>query len=245
MYTIAICDDDKEYRETIKKIIKGAEIINEEEIQFYDYDSGKKLLSCVDVLHNLIFLDIRMPGIDGNRTAELLRISNKEAVIVFCSNYFEPTLESINIGRPFRYIMKDINDTNLKKEIGDILREIQRKHRMKYLTVTLTGRMIKILINDVLYISIAKRGSFIYKANNGKIEEIHCRETIKELYPKLVDEGFEYAHNSYVVNLEKVVDLNRTSLKLNGGIELNISRSKKRKFEEHFMQFLQKESGKR
>ena len=29
---------------------------------------------------------------------------------------FEPTPDSINVGQPFRYIMKDLHDRSLKKE---------------------------------------------------------------------------------------------------------------------------------
>ena len=68
------------------------------------------------MLHELIFVDIRMPGLNGNETVLRLRECNQDAVLVFCSNYFEPTPDSINIGQPFRYIMKDLYDKSLKQK---------------------------------------------------------------------------------------------------------------------------------
>ena len=64
MCKIAICDDDKEYREKIKTVIETEGILSSNEIRFYEYESGKELLEDADILHDLIFMDMRMPGLD-------------------------------------------------------------------------------------------------------------------------------------------------------------------------------------
>ena len=93
MYKIAICDDDKRYRKTIREIIEHENSLPENEIRFYEYESGNELLKHTDILHELVFIDIRMPGLDGNQTALKLRNYNKDAVLIFYSSYFEPTVE--------------------------------------------------------------------------------------------------------------------------------------------------------
>lgn len=98
MYKIAICDDDKRYRKTIREIIEHKNSLPENEIRFYEYESGNELLKHTDILHELVFIDIRMPGLDGNQTALKLRNYNKDAVLIFCSSYFEPTVDSIKEG---------------------------------------------------------------------------------------------------------------------------------------------------
>lgn len=95
MYKIAICDDDKRYRKTIREIIEHKNSLPENEIRFYEYESGNELLKHTDILHELVFIDIRMPGLDGNQTALKLRNYNKDAVLIFCSSYFEPTVDSM------------------------------------------------------------------------------------------------------------------------------------------------------
>lgn len=125
MYKIAICDDDKRYRKTIREIIEHENSLPENEIRFYEYESGNELLKHTDILHELVFIDIRMPGLDGNQTALKLRNYNKDAVLIFYSSYFEPTVDSINFGQPFRYIMKDLHDTSLRREIAAIMTEVR------------------------------------------------------------------------------------------------------------------------
>lgn len=212
MYKIAICDDDKNYREKIEKVIETEGILPKSEIRFYEYESGKELLENADILHDLVFMDMRMPGLDGNKSVLKLREYNRAAILVFCSGYFEPTPDSINIGQPFRYIMKDLHDRSLKREIPAILSKVKLHCGDYSVTVTSAGRVIRIYTEDILYICLAKRGCSIYVARQGEIDEMHCKESLGDLYERLAGRGFEYAHNSYIVNLAKVEGLEKNML---------------------------------
>ena len=238
MYKIAICDDDKNYREKIEKVIETEGILPKSEIRFYEYESGKELLKNADILHDLVFMDMRMPGLDGNKSVLKLREYNRAAILVFCSGYFEPTSDSINIGQPFRYIMKDLHDRSLKREIPAILSKVKLHCGDSSVTVTSAGRVIRIYTEDILYICLAKRGCSIYVARQGEIDEMHCKESLGDLYERLAGRGFEYAHNSYIVNLAKVEGLEKNVALLQMGIQLNVSRSRKGQFADALIMFL-------
>lgn len=215
MYKIAICDDDKRYRKTIREIVEHENSLPENEIRFYEYESGNELLKHTDILHELVFIDIRMPGLDGNQTALKLRNYNKDAVLIFCSSYFEPTVDSINFGQPFRYIMKDLHDTSLRREIAAIMTEVKRRFLNDYaVTVTSAGKIIRIYVENILYVSRAKRGCEITIVKEQEKETVRCREAFGELYEQLKDQGFAQAHYSYIVNLGKVEGLEKGVLRL-------------------------------
>lgn len=131
MYKIAICDDDKRYRKTIREIVEHENSLHENEIRFYEYESGNELLKHTDILHELVFIDIRMPGLDGNQTALKLRNYNKDAVLIFCSSYFEPTVDSINFMNVIGMILR--RRTKLKvmyvlyMEVGKVFQHNQKK----------------------------------------------------------------------------------------------------------------------
>ena len=215
MYKIAICDDDKRYRKTIREIIEHENSLPENEIRFYEYESGNELLKHTDILHELVFIDIRMPGLDGNQTALKLRNYNKDAVLIFYSSYFEPTVDSINFGQPFRYIMKDLHDTSLRREIAAIMTEVKRRFLNDYaVTVTSAGKIIRIHVENILYVSRAKRGCEITIVKEQEKETVRCREAFGELCEQLKDQGFAQAHYSYIVKLGKVEGLFETIISI-------------------------------
>lgn len=165
-------------------------------------------------------------------------------ILVFCSSYFEPTPDSINIGQPFRYIIKDLHDKSLKCEMPTILSEVKRRFSSVHMvTVTSTGRFMRIHLKEILYICLAKRGCRLYKMKGDHIEEIHCKESLGELYEQLKQQGFVYAHNSYIVNLENVEGVAKNVLSLKGGLQLNISRSRKPQFTEALFKYMQERCG--
>ena len=94
MCKIAICDDDKEYREKIKTVIETEGILSSNEIRFYEYESGKELLEDADILHDLIFMDIQMPKMDGYTATREIRTLNDPKcanipIIAMTANAFE------------------------------------------------------------------------------------------------------------------------------------------------------------
>lgn len=111
MYKIAICDDDKNYREKIEKVIETEGILPKSEIRFYEYESGKELLENADILHDLVFMDMRMPGLDGNKSVLKLREYNRAAILVFCSGYF-------NIKLSVQWVLKvTLSSCEMQKEM--------------------------------------------------------------------------------------------------------------------------------
>ncbi|MEY8352006.1 LytTR family DNA-binding domain-containing protein [Lachnospiraceae bacterium 54-53] len=236
MYTIGICDDDPVYRAAVIKYICEMQDIGGK-AEIYEYGSGQELLDDIEKMHDLIFLDIQMPGIDGNKTARLLRERNQQAVLVFCTNYYNPTPETFKV-QPFRYIIKDLQDRMLKEDMEAIIREMGRRTEISYLTVHTGEGITKIPVREILYISILKRGAEIHLWNMTKHEELVCREKVRDLYYMLKPQGFEYAHSSYLVNLEHVVRCSQSALVLKDHTELSISRSRRIQFEKSFIDFL-------
>lgn len=235
MYKIAICDDIERYREIIREVIDAQEIAGG--VSYYEFESGEKLLEGLWQCFNLVFLDIQMPGIDGKETAKKLRKYLPDTVLVFCTNYQELTPELIKV-QPYRYITKDLHNTMLNKEIGDIIYEMIYKSNDNYFTILQDGNVKRVPIKSIIYISVAKRGSIVHMYNADKKEEEFTKEHIKDIYSKRQSEGFEYAHSSYIVNLANIIQLNKNILMMKGNITLNISRSKKPGFDKKFADFL-------
>ncbi len=189
MYRIAICDDEKEYREIIKKLVRESDIIIDE-IDFYEFTTGEELLNA-DIKFDLLFLDIYMPGINGNMAAVKFREHNPDCILIFCTNYQQPLPENFKV-YPFRYILKDIYDKDLKDEMPDILWAMIKKNRQLYTSITNDGEVIRILNDEILYLTIEGRKTKLVCYNEKETYNIVSREKLKDLYMRLHRETFEY-----------------------------------------------------
>lgn len=238
MFKVAICDDDKKYQKVVEMMLQADEMLREQMI-LHTYASGEELLAHAWQQYDLVFLDIQMPGMDGNETAMRLRKISPDLVLVFCSGYHRPTPDSFK-AQPFRYIIKDQEHRMLRDEMCAIVRKMKTNSSYPKVTLTADGMLIRLPVHDILYISVAKRGAVVHTFSAHVQPQIFCRETVKILYEELQEEGFVYAHNSYIVNLCHVIQLNKTVLRLEDGTQLNISRSKKAQFDQVFAEYLHK-----
>lgn len=95
MLKIAICDDEKVFRDNINKYV--AAYLNEKEISYEidTFSSGKEIIDLgIEIKqYNIIFLDINMDDVDGIVTAQKIREYSSEIYIVFVTAYINYSLE--------------------------------------------------------------------------------------------------------------------------------------------------------
>lgn len=112
MLKIAICDDEKVFRDNINKYV--AAYLNEKEISYEidTFSSGKEIIDLgIEIKqYNIIFLDINMDDVDGIVTAQKIREYSSEIYIVFVTAYINYSLEGYKVDA-IRYLLK--NNTNL------------------------------------------------------------------------------------------------------------------------------------
>lgn len=241
-YKIAICDDDMNYVEYIKNLIREC---FKGKLEFFTYSSGERLLRDSEVMHDALFIDMQLGGIDGTETARKLRARNRNAVLVFCSGVVNPTPESIKV-TPYRFLLKQFDDKTMRREITEILEKMVRSYKEAYILTRSEDGLARVYVNDIAYISKAKRGSSIHLLEPEKYEvkdELLTNLHVSVLYEQLHKYGFEFAHNSYLVNCRWVVRFDKTYLVLEGGGELNISRSHYNEFKKGFIKFWDKYGG--
>lgn len=232
MYYIAICDDDCNFIKYIKNMLLQSEL-RKEEAFFYEYSSGEELIQSLDTCEkiDLLILDMQMKELDGHETARCFRNQFPSSVIVFCSGVCLPTVETFET-TPFRYLLKEYTDERMIQELKVIIQEM----RNKFIEPTIIGMWkyctVKLSLDEILYISIARRGSNIYV--NPQIikyefeNRISSKRKVAELYLILKPYGFEYAHNSYIVNLDHIKRMTTKELELSDGTLLSIARSKEK-----------------
>ncbi len=108
--------------------------------------------------------------------------------------------------------------------------------------------VMRLYPDEIMYVSKGKRGSYIHiekeKQTYGFEEKITSKYNVEQLYSILKEYGFEYAHNSYIVNFKFIKKKTATELELLDGTILSIARSKEKNFRLTFEQWIKLEEEK-
>ena len=232
---IAICDDDRDFIQYLKEMICQCGF-GQNDITFYEFLSGEECVSEMEAMQScdLLVLDMQMEKMDGHATAKHFREIYPNSILVFCSGVCSPTDESFKT-TPYRYLQKNYSDEKMLHELEEIIKKVINTKSVPYIIGKNHYNLIKLRPSDILYIENYKRGSQIHVREETKSYSFEDRITTKtklaELYGTLKSYGFEYAHNSYIVNMNYVIKLSSNGvLKLDNGCELNVSRSKSKSF---------------
>ncbi len=123
MYKILLTDDESLEREGLKIIIKE---ILKDQVAFEEARLGREAISICDVFKpHIIFMDIRMPGMNGIEASEFIKKKHKDTIIIILSAYddFELAQQAIRVGVD-DYILKPARPTDiestLKKHISKL-----------------------------------------------------------------------------------------------------------------------------
>lgn len=227
-FSVAICDDDKRYVKHLRDLIQEDEKIFND-LGFSFYFTGYDLLAGDVTRFDLLVMDMVLPNADGRKIAQEFRKRNPKAMLVFCTGKKSPIPEDFRLGT-YRYIRKE-PVFQLKRDFQDTVDELYRRHAKEQMVVTASKRYVVLNIEDILYIDIVKNGSRVhYYDERGNLCHLEIKEKLREVYEKVVPFGFEYPHNSYIVNCHKIKYWATRDIELIDGTCLNISRSKAKTF---------------
>ena len=108
------------------------------------YQDSRKFLDEIDNYINeldLIFLDIKMPGIKGLELAEIIISKNEDIEIIFVTAYDEYAVEAFEINA-LDYLLKPISEKRFKKTVTRITSVLDEKEeKKKKLKINTLGRI--------------------------------------------------------------------------------------------------------
>lgn len=229
-YRVLVVEDDPHIAESLTDMLE----ILDHEIQGVaeSYDEAVNLLNQKDI--DLALLDIQLKGEkSGIDLAEYIR-SNQAVPFIFTTAYADnDTIKKAAEHSPYGYIvkpygMKDINagieiaiqnhQSIGQKNSG----EDQGLFTSESLFVKANSRIIRINISDILYVE-AKGDYAVFKT----IEKGYVvQTTFKNVESNLNPNQFVKVHRSFIVNLEKIVDIEDNSLLIQDHV-IPISRGQK------------------
>lgn len=165
---------------------------------------------------DLIFLDIHMPDFNG---FDFIRTLKDPPYIILTTADAEFAIQAFEYDCIVDYLVKPIKPERFKKSIQKVGAKINEKitastnNKEKQQTgddfyININKRLIKIDIQSI-YLVQAK-GDYIYLKTDNKNYTVHS--TLKKIEEKLPDHIFLKIHRSYIININKIIDIEDNSV---------------------------------
>jgi len=110
---VLIVDDEPLARDRLKRMLStigGCSVVGEA-------GSGEQALSAAEELSpDLVFMDVRMPGMDGLAAAQYLADINPPPAVIFCTAYDDYAVEAFS-SQAIGYLLKPIKQAELESAI--------------------------------------------------------------------------------------------------------------------------------
>ncbi len=237
---VSICDDEAAVQELIARKVKR--ICTEAEISFFT--SGEELLS-EENFGDILFLDIRLAGQDGMKTARALRKRDKKTVLIFVTAFKEYVFEAFDVGA-FHYLVKPFDDEKFAKVFSLAVKQWEEvrnfsencgEERSRYLFVKKGGLSTKIFLEDIIYAEVLNRKVTLH----GREGDLEYYGKLSEL-EKMAGEDFFRSHRAYLVNFKYVERYSATEIVLEKGCAL-MAKKNYSAFVKKFMWYNQRKKG--
>lgn len=155
---------------------------------------------------DLIFLDIQMPHLTGTDFVKSLRHSPR---IIFTTAYKEYALEGFELDA-IDYLLKPVRFERFLRAINKAFPQQPatqsfpasplKKPDAGFIYIKAERKLVKVLLDDILYIESARDYLKVYTQNG----YIITRQTISSIEAMLSGSEFIRIHRSYIVSLKKI-----------------------------------------
>lgn len=177
---------------------------------------------------DLLFLDIQMPVLSGNN---LLKTLQSPPLVVFTTAYTEYAIEAYDLNVvdyllkpfPFERFLQAVQKAKQLLNTRQAGSPGQSPVSPDFLSLKVDGKLVKVFVEDILYIEGLKEYVRFVCNGNRKYVTLESLRNLEELLPS---QQFSRVHKSYIVAKAKVSALDGNMLEI-GTVKIPISRGKR------------------
>lgn len=154
---------------------------------------------------DLMFLDVRMPRMNGNEFLKSLRLPPK---VIFTTAYPEYALEGYELDVvdyllkpvPFDRFLKAVNKAFPAGALPEEKTEVKEKKKQAFVYFRIDRKMKKVMLDDILYIESMKDYIKLFTSEGTLI----TKQSISSVEEMLPGKEFARVHRSYIVSLNNI-----------------------------------------
>ena len=154
---------------------------------------------------DLVFLDIRMPGVNG---IEFAKTIDRNTLVIFTTAYPEYAVDSYEVDA-IDYLVKPVEEERFRKAVEKAVdyhnllasqKDSVENIMEEYMFVKSDRRFFKILFNNILFIEGLK--DYVVIKTSG--QKIITKMNLKTIYEQLPKNVFFRVNKSYIVNTQHI-----------------------------------------
>lgn len=221
---VGVADDSEASREVLVAHLRRYERENRVEFSVRTFTDGSELVRDYRSDFDIVFLDVQMEQMDGFETARAIRARDQEVVLVFVTNLGQYAIRGYEVNA-LSYLIKPVSYFAFARELRRGVALAQRPGASALLLRTAEG-VVRVDPADVLYIESNRHRMMVHTLG----ERYSLTGTLKKFEAELADQGFFRCNSGYLVNMRHVVAVDQSACRLTGGVELVVSRARRRAF---------------
>lgn len=222
MIHILVCDDDPVFAGLQTAAL--SEILDRmgENHEIHSFSGGEMVPRELLCRCDIAFLDIDFPresynGIDIART---LRECNREASVIFVTNFVEYAPEGYEV-QALRYLLKREAPQKLESYLRLALQRLRQRRRTY--AVQIGGGTVYLPVEDILYLESRKHACVAFVQEKENVKEYCFYAALRAVEKDLENSGFLRIQKSYLVNMRHIQRFQCREVKLTGEIVLPVS----------------------
>ena len=228
---IAICDDDKAFRDKVRDDLRDFDFFGGARYTFYS--NGEMLLDDFkpDEPFDFVFLDVDMPLMSGIAAGERLSKLSPRTILIFVSNYPQYAIDAFDCNAT-SYLLKGYTKEKLVKTVEKAMCKYTNLHSQ--ISLKIPNGIVNVEPHRILYVEYVK-----------KYCEYHTLDDVYSVRQPLIDAlnvlepfGFMQIYQCYAINLSKIKKIQATSVLLSNNVQLPIKRGSSKELIKEYTKFM-------
>lgn len=232
MIRVAICEDEPYFASRLDKLVREYADSRKQTLSLQSFPNGEEFfLSHQEP--DILLMDIRMPGQDGMKIMQKMRLRGSLSQVIFITSYPQYVFQAFDLDA-IHYILKPVTAQKLFPALDKAVKR-SAAGSTKSLLIPNGAAASRIQLREIVYCEAFNHQITLHTMT----DQLSFFGTLDSL-EKDLDDSFFRCHRSYLINMSYVVDKEPGGATLADGSKILIARRKQQAFNQKLLDLCRK-----